>query len=202
LHKHSNRRKVLLVWAVTTLLVCLLSTSLPLNISNQTASAADNVFYDFIAQADNASWSSGAGSLPFPGSDSDSRGFALYRDSWQLEDNSTRARVLETHPQWVNGGWIMGRYPQVTVPSDAELKIIVGFLNGATGSDGVIFKVQFEEGQTRQTILTCGASYDSKLDTMTQSLSSLEGKTGRFILYVDSGQGSGQDWAAWAEAKI
>jgi hypothetical protein len=202
LHKHSNRRKVLLVWAVTTLLVCLLSTSLPLNISNQTASAADNVFYDFIVQADNASWSTGAGSLPFPGSDSDSRGFALYRDSWQLEDNSTRARVLETHPQWVNGGWIMGRYPQVTVPSDAELKIIVGFLNGATGSDGVIFKVQFEEGQTRQTILTCGASYDSKLDTMTQSLSSLEGKTGRFILYVDSGQGSGQDWAAWAEAKI
>lgn len=202
MYKHRSSRKAFIISVIAILLLCLIITSLPFGIDHSTASAADSVFYDFIARADNASWSSGAGSLPFPGSDNDNRGFALYQDNWQLEDNSTRARVLETHPQWVNGGWIMGRYPQVTVPSDAELKIIVGFLNGATGSDGVIFKVQFEEGQTRQTILTCGASYDSKLDTMTQSLSSLEGKTGRFILYVDSGQSSGQDWAAWAEAKI
>lgn len=202
LQKHRNWPKFLPVWAVITLLVCLLSASLPFNIISQTASAADSLFYDFIAEADNASWMSGAGSLPFPGSDSDNRGFALFRDGWQLEDNSTRARALETHPQWVASGWIMGKYPQLTVPADAELKITVGFFKGATGSDGVIFKVQFEEGQTTQTLLTCGASYDNKLDTMTQSLDSLEGKTGRFILFVSAGQSSGQDWAAWAEAKI
>jgi hypothetical protein len=202
LQKHRNWPKVLPVWAVITLLVCLLSTSLPLNISSTTVSAADSLFYDFVAEADNASWASGAGSLPFPGSDSDSRGFALYRDGWQLEDNSTRDQALETHPQWVDSGWITGKYPQMTVPADAELKITVGFFKGATGSDGVIFKVQFEEGQTTQTLLTCGASYDNKLDTMTKDLSSLAGSTGRFILYVSAGQSSGQDWAAWAEAKI
>jgi hypothetical protein len=190
------------VWAVTLLLVCLLSTNLPLNINNQTASAAESLFYDFIAQASSATWVSGAGSLPFPGSDSDSRGFVLYRDGWQLEDNSTRTRALETHPQWVDGGWIIGKYPQMTVPAGAELKITVGFLKGATGSDGVIFKVQFEEGQTTQTLLTCGASYDGKLDTMNKSLDSLEGRAGRFILYVSAGQSSGQDWAAWVEAEI
>jgi hypothetical protein len=96
----------------------------------------------------------------------------------------------------------MGKYPQMTVPADAQLEVTVGFFKGATGSDGVIFKVQFEEGQTTQTLLTCGASYDNKLDTMTQSLDSLAGSTGRFILYVNAGQSSGQDWAAWAEAKI
>lgn len=202
MHKHRNWRKFLPVWAVITLLICLLGDSLPFNIISQTASAADGLFYDFIAQAPSASWMSGAGSLSFPGSDSDNRGFALFRDGWQLEDNSTRNRALETHPQWVSGGWIMGKYPQLTVPANAELKITVGFFKEATGSDGVIFKVQFEEGQTTQTLITCGASYDSKLDTMTQSLSSLEGKTGRFILYVDAGQSSGQDWAAWAEAGI
>lgn len=202
MHKHRNWPKVLPVLAVITLLICLLGTSLPFNIISQTASAADSLFYDFITQAPSASWMSGAGSLPFPGSDSDSRGFALFRDGWQLEDDSTRARALETHPQWVSSGWIMGKYPQLTVPADAELKIMVGFFKGATGSDGVTFKVQFEEGQITQTLLTCGASYDNKLDTMTQSLDSLEGKTGRFILYVSAGQSSGQDWAAWAEAKI
>jgi hypothetical protein len=33
-------------------------------------------------------------------------------------------------------------------------------------------------------------------------LSSIEGKTGNFALYVKAGQSSGQDWAAWVEAKI
>jgi hypothetical protein len=202
MYKHSSRRKLLPVILTAILLLSLLGTSLLINISYQTASAADSLFYDFIAQASNASWSSGAGSLPFPGSDSDSRGFALYRDNWQLEDNSTPSRVLETHPQWVSDGWIMGKYPQLTVPANAELKISVGFISGATGSDGAIFQVKFEEGQNTQTILSIGASYDGKLDTMTQSLSSLAGRTGRFILYVNAGQSSGQDWAAWAEAKI
>jgi hypothetical protein len=200
MYRHRRHRKAY-ISVIAALLICLLGTTLPFNIIGQTASA-DSLFYDFIAQAPSASWMSGAGSLPFPGSDSDSRGFALYRDGWQLEDNSTWGRVLETHPEWVSNGWIMGKYPQLTVPPDAELEVTMGFFKGATGSDGVTFKVQFEEGQTTQTLLTCGASYDGKLDTMTQSLDSLEGKSGHFILYVNAGQNSGQDWAAWAEAKI
>jgi len=202
LSRQRGRPKAWQLWAITALLVCLLSASFPFAINSDSASASDSVFYDFITQADDASWSSGAGSLPFPGSDDDSRGFALYRDDWQLEDDSNWERVLETHPQWENGGWIMGIYPQVTVPEGAELKITVGFCKGATGSDGVIFKVQFEEGQNIQTLLTRVASYDNEMDTVTESLDSLSGSTGRFILFVDSGQGSGQDWAAWAEAKI
>lgn len=199
---HLNQRKALTISVIAIVLLSLLSGSLPFSVNHRTASATDSLFYDFIAQASSASWGSGAGSLPFPGSDSDSRGFACYRDNWQLEDNSTRVRVLETHPQWVSNGWIMGRYPQLTVPSEAELRVTVGFLKGATGTDGVTFEVQFEEGQNRQTILSCPATYDGTLNSVTQSLSSLAGRTGRFILYVNAGQSSGQDWAAWAEAKI
>jgi hypothetical protein len=175
---------------------------------SRTVSAADSVFYDFITQSPSASWSSGAGSLPFPGSDSDSRGFALYRDNWQLEDNSIWARALETHPQWVSNGWIMGVYPQVTVPSNAEFKITVGFFKGATGSDGVTFEVKFEEFLGLQvapqihSVLSHKSTYDGKLDSTVEALSSLEGKTGNFVLYANAGQGSSQDWAAWAEAKI
>lgn len=206
--KHQSRRKAFIASVIAILLLCLLSISLPFSTHNGIASAADSVFYDFITEAPNASWSSGAGSLPFPGSDSDSRGFALYRDNWQFEDNSTWARALETHPQWVSNGWIMGVYPQMIVPSNAKLKITVGFFKGATVSDGVTFEVKFEEflGLTVApkiySILSHGATYDGKLDSIVEELSSLEGKTGNFILYANAGQSSGQDWAAWAEAKI
>ncbi len=202
-HSHLNRRKTLLALMTITLIASLLGATFPFNTNvNDKTVSADSVFYDFISEASTASWMSGAGSLPFPGSDSDSRGFALYRDNWQLEDGSTWAKVLETHPQWVSNGWIMGRYPQLTVPSDAELKVTVGFLKGATETGGVTFEVRFEEGQNRQTIISLQATYDGKLDSMTASLSSLAGKTGYFILYVNAGQDSSQDWAAWAEAKI
>jgi hypothetical protein len=206
--KHHSERRVFLFLIATTIPLCLLSGSLLSTTHSRTVAAADSVFYDFITQAATASWSSGAGSLPFPGSDSDSRGFALYRNNWQLEDNNIWAKVLETHPQWVSNGWIMGVYPQMTVPSGAELKVTVGFFKGATGSDGVTFEVKFQEflGLTVApkiySILSHKATYDSKLDSITTELSSLEGKTGNFVLYANAGQSSGQDWAAWAEAKI
>jgi len=203
-----SHRKPFTAPVAVLLILCLFSSSLPFGIHSGTASAADSVFYDFIAQAPSASWSSGAGNLPFPGSDSDSRGFALYRDNWQLEDNTIRSRVLETHPQWVSNGWIMGRYPELTVPSNAELKVTVGFLKGATASDGVTFEVRFEEFLGLQvapkvhSILSRKATYDGTLDSITADLGSVQGKTGNFVLYVSAGQSSGQDWAAWAEAKI
>jgi len=208
MYKYLSKRKVFIVPMTVVLLLCLLLSSIPFRTHNGIAFAADSIFYDFVNEASKASWESGAGSLPFPGSDNDSRGFALYRDKWQLEDNSTKARALETHPQWVSNGWIMGRYPELTVPADAELKVTVGFFKGATGSDGVTFEVKFEEflGLTvapkTYSIVSHVATYDGKLDTLTEELSSIEGKTGNFVLYVNAGQNSGHDWAAWAEAKI
>jgi len=208
MYKHHSRQTTFIVPIIAVLLLCLLSSSLPFGTYSRTASAADSVFYDFIDQAASAYWSSGAGNLPFPGSDSDSRGFALYRNNWQLEDNKTWTKVLETHPQWVSNGWIMGAYPQMTVPSNAELKVTVGFFKGAIGSDGVIFEVKFEQflglnqAPKVYSILSQSAAYDGKLDSVTIGLRSIEGKTGNFVLYANAGQSSGQDWAAWAEAKI
>ena len=64
--------------------------------------------YDFVGRASQAGWRSGAGALPFPGSDTDSRGFALYRIDAILEDGSQWQKVLQTHPQWVDNGYIQG----------------------------------------------------------------------------------------------
>ncbi|MGB9717348.1 MAG: CARDB domain-containing protein [Thermoproteota archaeon] len=159
--------------------------------------------YDLIEHASEAQWSSGAGVLPFPGDPSDSRGFARYVNNVLLEDGDTWSRVLETHPQWVGNGYIMGRYPQQTVSNNVQLTARVGFLSGATGTDGVIFEIRFLDlQQNTYTVLSHVAAYDGRLDSIVKDLGYLAGKTGYFILYVGAGQTSNRDWAVWAEARI
>ena len=158
--------------------------------------------YDFVAGASSASWSSGAGSLPWPGLTSDARGFALYASQVTLENGVVHAKVLQTHPQWVDAGWIQGYYPVMTVPANARLAVTVGFIQGATASDGVIFRVYFQQGQTRQTLVDQRSYYDGHLDTVSVDLAPYAGTSGNFILYVNALKGSGQDWAVWASASI
>jgi hypothetical protein len=190
-----------------TLVVMLLTPILFVNIFVVSVSA-DTTLYDFVENASSAQWSSGAGVLPFPGDPSDSRGFARYVYNARLEDGSAWSRVLETHPQWVSGGWIMGVYPQQTVPSNTQLTVRVGFLYGATGTDGVRFEVYFDEyrgtgaAPQRHIILRKVATLDGSLDLVTADLDPVAGKRGNFILYVHALQTSNRDWAVWAEARI
>ena len=169
--------------------------------------AADGTFYyDFIAHASEASWSSGDGSLSFPGGTDDSRGFACYRDGIKLEDGVTYGRVLETHPNWDAYGHIQGTYPEMTIMSGTELVIWVGFLDGAAGTDGVHFQVNFRfwNGDTYVTtaVASLTAYYDGHLNFERVSLNSYAGKTGRFTIYAGAGPSSGKDWAVWAQAEI
>ncbi len=170
--------------------------------------SADTTLYDFIDHASEAQWSSGAGVLPFPGDPSDSRGFARYVYNALLEDGSTWSKVLETHPQWVAGGWIIGVYPQQTVPPNSQLTVRIGFLSGATGTDGARFDVYFDEYRgmnefpLRHTILSKVATLDGKLDLIIKDLGFIAGKKGNFILYVNAYNTSSRDWAVWAEARI
>ena len=170
--------------------------------------SAGTTVYDFISSAADAQWSSGAGALPFPGDPSDSRGFARHVYNARLEDGLVWSRVLETHPQWVSGGWIMGVYPQQTVPSNTQLTVRVGFLHGAAGTDGVRFEVYFDEyrgvgaAPQRHVILRKAATLDGSLDLVTVDLDFIAGKRGSFILYVYALKTSNRDWAVWAEARI
>jgi hypothetical protein len=67
--------------------------------------------YDLLEKAPGADWHNGSGvhHLWDVGLD-DPRGFACYRNDIQLEDNNTYPKVLETHPEWINSGYISGLY--------------------------------------------------------------------------------------------
>ena len=170
-----------------------------------TANVIINVFYDFLAKAPEALWYSLTGFLPWPGATNDTRGFACYRTDIMLEDGETYSKVLETHPQWVNNGWIMGDYDITSpIPAGARFKAEVGFVNGATGTDGVKFYVVFYDGTDYYFFPSSGfnATYDGHLDSLDFDLSSIVGKTGTMILEAHAGPSSAQDWAVWVDPSI
>jgi hypothetical protein len=168
--------------------------------------AITETVFDFIDAAPNAKWDNFVMGvvLPFPGSESDKRGFATYKYNVKMEDGTTYARVLETHPQWVDGGVIFGWYGPLTIQPGSEFVAKAGFLDGAQGTDGVEFRIAFRESSTlKDTMLqVVPAKYDGKLDTFKTSLDPVAGKIGQILLVVQSAGTSYRDWAAWIDAKI
>ncbi len=185
--------------AVSFCLICIL-LFLVLRIAPKVVAAS--VFYDFVANADKAVWQSGAGMLPFPGSSSDSRGFSIVVTNPTLEDDQAYPRVLETHPEWKDKvGYISGTYPEVTIPQGAKLELKVGFLKGATGTDGVNFRVYF--GSTQPAMIhERFKKYTGTLDSVSLDLSNYQGQKGKFTLYVSVYATSAKDWACWVDAKV
>ncbi|MCR4409865.1 MAG: hypothetical protein QHH43_04985 [Candidatus Saccharicenans sp.] len=168
--------------------------------------AADVVVYDFVKKAPEAKWYrsiSAAGELPWNGADNDSRGFARHVTNAVLEDGQTIPQVLQTHPEWKNDGNIIGVFPGVKIPAGATFKATVGFLKGATQSDGVKFYVSIvSAGGGAVMLAEVPARYDGKLDQISVDLSPYAGSTVDFRLSVSAAGRSVQDWAVWGSASI
>lgn len=165
-------------------------------------SVSYETFYNFIESADKAVWDSSAGRLKFPGSSSDSKGFALLLSNPVMEDNLKYPKVLETHPEWKSNGWIKGTYPDIVVPERAIISLKMGFLKDATKTDGVSFKIYFDFTGKPVKLFEKSKTYSQKLDNATIDLSQYKGKKGSFILEVSAGKSSTQDWACWVTAKV
>jgi uncharacterized OB-fold protein len=170
------------------------------------------VLFDFVDEASSAQWISGAGILPFPGTDTDERGFALWRYNYPLEDGSRPARVLETHPEWVDNGYIYGVYnlSGVVVEAGDRLVAEIGFISGA-GAGSATFNFGVNYGQYPD----CGEfgctetfsffdNYDGQIRRWEVSLPSkmIGQKIGSISLRVDAGPTPAQDWAVWSIARL
>lgn len=160
------------------------------------------VSYDFVQQASTAYWWTKIGAtitpLPFPGALNDNRGFATYRTNVKLNDGNTYTKVLETHPQWVNDGWISGKYSGVYVPPGSKLRIKVGLIQSASAGN-VIFTIS---KLSAPAIIDTNVFYAGGIKVLEAPLSAYYGQTIDFVLNVNANGSSAQDWAAWAEAQI
>lgn len=162
------------------------------------------VIYDFIERAIDADWTSNGGQnvLELNGSELDGRGFVLIRQPATMEDNSTRDRVLNTHPEWKGFGEIVGEYGlDRPLHAGDRFEAQVGFLRGGVGK--VTFSVSVGiEGES----VTVGSIVDSGSDGVVKRFGftmpdSAEGQS-VIRLKVTAGPESGQDWAAWIEPRL
>jgi hypothetical protein len=164
--------------------------------------------YDLLERAPGADWmSSATWFLDWGGATNDKNGFACYQTNILLEDGNTYAKVLETHPPWVNNSRIRGDFERdhFIVPEGARFTAKVGFINGATSTDGVKFFVSFTDTNGIMYDFPKGghlAKYDETLDELNLDLSSIVGKSGYFSLGVNAAGTSAQDWAVWVDPKI
>ena len=166
-----------------------------------TGGGGPSVAYDFVEQAPTAYWwtiiSSSVVVLPFPAATSD-KGYANYQYNIKLSDGNTYTRVLQTHPQWVNNGWISGKYSGVYVPPGAKLRIKVGLVQGAGAGNVEFYIGKLGAVATISTVV----AYADGVKVVEADLSAYAGQTIDFVLGANANGSSGQDWAAWAEAKI
>ena len=164
------------------------------------AHGQERTFFDFHAEAPNASWTNGSRQLPFGGSGSD--GFAVF-----MKNVHGYTSVLHTHPAWKRGGMIVGRYSNITMPRSTTVlfKTKIGFLKGAHESDGVTFEVEcsFPGYNGIPVSLQYYQPYSEHIESWTVDLSRFRGLTGSISLIVNAGpNSSAQDWAVWATPEL
>jgi hypothetical protein len=153
--------------------------------------------YDFVANACSATWTSGAGALPCPGTDNDTRGFILKPTAPKLEDGTTGQPGLLTAPQNVTDGFIQGIYPAFTVQSGDKFQAILNCEYGAT-SCYVTFRLDYQiDANPIQTFWTFREKYDNQYYRAKVDLTPLAGKNVKFILTVLAYGSPTGDRALW-----
>jgi hypothetical protein len=157
------------------------------------------VQYDFAANVCSGVWFSGAGQLPCPGSDGDSRGFVFNITNPTLENGTVDSRLgLLTFPQNVWNGYIQGFYPPYHVKTGDRFQSIINCSYGST-SCNVNFRLDYRigTGPIKTFFGPFGEKYEGQYFPMDLSLSSLVGQDVQFILTVLSNGYATGDRALW-----
>ncbi|MCK6539099.1 MAG: hypothetical protein L6Q26_03485 [Anaerolineales bacterium] len=160
--------------------------------------------YDFIAQACAATWFSGAGALPCPGTNGDAKGFVLKSPNPSTEaiQNDPRGGLIVV-PQNKQDGYIQGIYPAFRVQSGDRFQATIGCESGATNCY-VVFRLEYQAGA--DPIKTFWGPflerYEGNVFNVDVDLSSLAGKDVKFILTVLSAGSPVGDRAVWVGPRV
>jgi hypothetical protein len=160
---------------------------------------------DLHTRAKDASWLGSGGAIVFGGPDTDTNGFAMYKNSQKLEDGSISAKILEVHPQWVNDGKMSGLYPGYAVVAGEHFKSQVGFLalsDGSCGAGNAKFQLNYKDAGVLKPLGEWMESCDGTLRNIDIDLSTLAAKTVQFELAVLANGSAGQDWAVWVSPRV
>jgi len=155
--------------------------------------------YDFVANVCAATWFSGAGQQPCPGTDGSNNGFVLITSPSRLENGTADNRTgLVTYPQNINNGYIQGIYPAYKVKSGDKFRTIVNCESGST-SRYVVFRLDYAlvGSSTIQTFWAFVEKYEGQYYSADIDLSALVGQDVKFTLSVNSTGSPAGDRALW-----
>ncbi len=170
---------------------------------NVTSSApTGSVVYDFTASAKDATWSSGAGGLSFPGTEGDAKGFVITKDKPKFESGVELSKPgLLFVPQNITNGFIQGRYPAFKVEGGDSFQVTVGCESGAT-TCYVAYRLDYEVGGVIKTFWTFRERFEGLTYNANISLAPLAGQEVRFILYISAYGSPAGDRALWGNPII
>ncbi|HEY3310747.1 MAG TPA: NBR1-Ig-like domain-containing protein [Anaerolineales bacterium] len=168
------------------------------------SSGGGTVAFDFTADPAAAVWSTGAGSLTFPGTDGDTKGFALKLTSVKLEDSSTDTRTsLLMSPQAVADGYIKAVYPNFAVQNGDHFKATIGCQFGANDCwVKYVLDYQVDASPTVTNLLTNTERYEGLIRNVDIDLSGLAGKNVKFIFTILADGPATGDRAVWVAPRI
>lgn len=169
---------------------------------NVNGTPTTNVAFNFTDRAGEATWSSGAGGLSFPGTDGDAKGFALKKDKPKFESGVESAQAgLLFAPQNITNGFIQAVYPSFKVESGDRFQTTVGCEFGAT-SCYVAYRLDYQVGSTIRTFWTFRERYETWTYSANLDLSPLAGQEVKFILYMSAYGSPLGDRALWGTPVI
>lgn len=165
--------------------------------------ASTGAAYDFTANAASASWTSGAGTLAFPGTDGDAKGFALKKDTPKFESGVESAKAgLLFAPQNQYNGYIQAAYPAFKVQTGDRFQATIGCEYGST-SCYVAYRLDYQIGNGPvRTYWTFRERYEGWTYNVNLNLNSLAGHDVKFILFISAWGSANGDRALWGNPII
>jgi hypothetical protein len=159
--------------------------------------------FSFADHLCSAQWSSGAGDLPCPGTNGDSKGYALPLKNPTLEDNKEREGAgWQTVPQAVANGFIVGKFPAMMVPEHSDFRATLSCAPGESGCY-VHFKVTYRVDNGAEQVL--GEWNEGTEGGVTEAVADLDAAAGRsteFFFYVYNVGNPAQSKGLWFNPRI
>jgi hypothetical protein len=160
------------------------------------------VAYDFVANYCNAEWANKNSALPCPGTEDDGNGYVIKLNSPKLENGASEGEPgLLTFPQDKNNGIISGQYPAFTVQAGDRFRAIVNCKYNSKKCN-VMFRLDYKNNGKIKTLATWYEAYEGNYYPVDLDLSSLEGQTVKFILFVSANGENNNDNAIWVNPQI
>ena len=117
-----------------------------------------------------------------------------------IQEDSAEEIVLETHPRWVDNGWIRGEFYIPYIKSGHHFLAKIGFIKpiGEPRTNGVTVKIRVNCNIIYEEV----KRYDGKLKNIDVDLSKFDKQSGTLLLEIGTNGDSTQDWLVWINPRI